>query len=269
LASEKQKRREEIMAQILESNNYGMFEILSFNRDVTKTKKLEASMREHGFLDAHPLDVQRIGNGKLKIKAGHHRFFVARRLGIFVKYVIDNHTATIHELEGTVVPWSMQHFLTSHYRDGKPEYRKVMDYCDETGISVAPAVAMLGGHSAGTANFIDDFKDGTYKVNEGCGHAEIVKGIVLYLKKNGVKFYNNSLLVQAISKIAWVREFDAAQMTSKIKSFHGMMEKKANLDQYLDSLEELYNRQSRSKLPLKFLAIEEAKRRNVVGLGKK
>jgi len=57
-------------------------------------------------------------------------------------------------------------------------------------------------------------------------------------------------------------------MKAKIKSFHSMMEKKANLDQYLDMLEELYNRQSRSKVPLNFLAMEEAKRRNVVGLGK-
>jgi len=63
--------------------------------------------------------------------------------------------------------------------------------------------------------------------------------------------------------------FDAAQMKAKIKSFHSMMEKKANLDQYLDMLEELYNRQSRSKVAAEiFLAMERAKRRNVVGLGK-
>jgi hypothetical protein len=42
------------MNQILESRNYGMFELLDFNRDVGKTDKLEASMKAHGFLAPCP-----------------------------------------------------------------------------------------------------------------------------------------------------------------------------------------------------------------------
>ena len=254
--------------QILESNNYAKFELTTFNRDADKTKLLEESLRTHGWIDACPLHVVRNGEGKLQIKQGHHRFNAARKLGIPIKYVECNDNATIHELEKTAKQWNMADYLTSYCRVGLPEYIKVREFCDETGISISPAISMLGGHSAGSGNYQKDFKEGTYKTKKECGHAECVKSIILHFKKYGVKFYNAALLVQAVSKVAWLKEFNTSQFKSKVKLYHGIMEKKANLDQYLDMLEELYNRQSRSKVPLKFLAMEEAKRRNVVGLSR-
>jgi hypothetical protein len=255
--------------QILESNNYARFELTAFNRDAEKTKLLEKSMLKHGWIDACPLHVVRTAEGKLLIKQGHHRFNAARKLGIPIKYVECNDEATIHELEKTTKHWNLADYLTSYCRVGLPEYIKVREFCDDTGISIPPAVSMLGGHSAGSGNFQEAFKDGTYKTKKECGHAECVKSIILHFKKHSVKFYNAALLVQAVSKIAWLEALDIAQFKSKVKLYHGIMEKRANLEQYLDMLEELYNRQSRSKLPLKFLATEEAKRRNAVGLGKK
>lgn len=255
--------------QILESNNYAKFEMTAFNRDVGKTKRLEASMQEHGWIDACPLHVIRNGNGKLKIKQGHHRFIAAQNVGIPVKYVECSDKATIHELEKTRRNWSMGDYLTSHCRVGLPEYLKVKAYCDESGICLSNAISMLGGHSAGTANFHDTFKAGTYKVKKESLHAEIVKDLVLYMKNHGIKAYNATLLTQAISKIVWVKELRVLQLKTKIKTFSGAIEKKANLEQYLTMLEDLYNRASRTKIPLKFLAIEEAKKRNAVGLLKK
>lgn len=255
--------------QILESNNYSKFTMTDFNRDAEKTKELEASFREFGWIDACPLHVVRDDDGKLRIKQGHHRFIAAQKIGIPVKYVECNDKAPIHRLERTTRRWSMEDFLTSHCRDGRPEYTKVREYCEESGITLQAAISMLGGQSAGSGNFSDAFKSGDYEVNESSNHAYVVENIVLHMKKHRVKFYNNNLMVQAISKVVWLKEFDVIQFKSKIKSFNSFMEKKANLDQYLDMVEDIYNRQSRSKLPLKFLATEEAKRRNVVGLGKK
>jgi hypothetical protein len=250
--------------QILETNNYSKFDMMGFNRDVGSTKKLENSMIEHGFLDACPLHVVRNGGGRLLIKQGHHRFVAAKNLGIPVKYVESKDNVSIAKLEETTRRWSMNDYLTSFCRLGNQEYVQVRKYCDETGISVAPAIALLGGHSAGTANFHAAFKDGSYKINHKSKHADNVKELVLFCKYKGLKFYNTNLLVSAFSKLLWVEEFKLSQMKLKIKSFHSYMEKKASLDQYLDMLEDVYNRQSRSKIPLKFLSYEAAKARNVI-----
>jgi hypothetical protein len=257
------------MTKIMESKDYGMFGMMPFNRDVKRTKYLESSMKRHGWIDAYPMHVVQEGSRKFKIKAGHHRFVVAKKLEIPVKFVVCDDDTTIYELEKASLRWSMQDYLDSHCRNEKPEYLRVKEYCEESGISLQLAISMLGGHSAGSGNFQYEFKDGKYKIKEGSDHADIVKNLVLYIKKHGITFYNQSLLVQAISKTVWVKGFDIAQFKNKIKQFHGIIEKKANLDQYLNMLEELYNRQSRAKVPLKFLATEEAKRRNAVGLGKK
>lgn len=250
--------------QILESKIYSKFVLTAFNRNVKGTERLEKSMMKYGFRDVDALDVKEIEGGKLQIRQGHHRFYVAQKLGIPVKYVVSNDDATIFELEGTKRRWSMEDYLDSYCRVGLPEYLKVREYCDESGISLNSAMSMLGGHSAGSGNFQHDFKSGEYKIRKGCYHAEIVKDIVLSVKKCGVKFYASTPFVQAVSKSVWVEKFSVGQFKAKIRSFARFVEKKATLEQYLDMIEEIYNRQSRTKVPLKFLAVEEAKRRNAI-----
>jgi hypothetical protein len=240
-----------------------MFKLSSFNRDVRKTKALEESFRRHGWIDAYPMHVHQNGGRQYIIKAGHHRFYVAQKLGIPVKFVISNDKATIHELERSTTNWGLNDYLVSYCRQGKKDYLQVKDYCDETGIPLTDAISMLGGHAAGSNNLGPFFKDGTFTVKKP-SHANTVRDIVLYLKKYGVVFAHTDLLVKAISKVSLVPDFDPNHLKQKIKLFSSLIEKKANLDQYLDMLEDLYNRQSRSKIPLKFMANEEAKRRNAV-----
>lgn len=249
--------------KINETNNYRMFELLNINRNVTKTKHLLESMKKHGWINSKPMSVIHNGNGKMIIKDGHHRFEVAQRLGIPVKYVVDTDSATIYELDKSINKWSLNDFLTSHCRDGKIEYLKLKAYIDETGINISSSASMLMGQSAGSGNCQIPLRNGTYKANDKCNHANIVKDIVLCLKKYGVKYYNNDFLVQAISKVAWVDQFDHNVLKQKIKVFSHLIDKKANVDQYLTLLEEIYNKQSRTSIPLKFFAVQKAKERRV------
>lgn len=252
--------------KVLESNNYRMFELWEVNRDVNKIKKLTQSMKTYGWIDSKPMSVIQVGNGKYKIRDGHHRFYIAESLGIPVKYVVDTDSATPYELDDSTNKWSMLDCLTSYCRAGKVEYLKVKTYCEDTGVGMALAASMLMGESAGSGNYHESFRRGTYKANPHSNHAEIVRGIVLCLKQSGVKFYNTTHLVQAISKCAWVDQFSSDHLKSKIKKYAYVMEKKANLDQYLTMLEEIYNRQSQQKIPLKYFAIEKAKERQLCNL---
>jgi len=244
------------------TNNSKNFELLSFNRDVGKTVRLEESMKKHGFIPAYPIHCVRNGTDKFKIKAGHHRFYVARKLGIPFYYVVCDDNASIFELEDTTEKWTVKDYLAAHSRLGKNhDYLKLDEYVEQTGIGIKSAMSMLAGQSAGSGNFGHEFKNGTYKIREDSDHAWVVKDIVLHAKKCGVAFYNKNLFVQAISKIVWVDNFSISRLKSKMHLFAGFIEKKANLQQYLEMMEEIYNRQSRDKVPLAFLAAQKAKER--------
>ena len=62
--------------KVYETEDYDIFELHELNRDVRNLKKvsnLKNSMKSHGFLSAYPLHTVLNGEGKLQIKAGHHR----------------------------------------------------------------------------------------------------------------------------------------------------------------------------------------------------
>lgn len=251
------------MTHVVETKNYSVFELLDFNRNVEKVRFLEESMRRHGWIDAYPMHCVKNGSNKLKIKAGNHRFYVARSLNIPVKYVLCNDNATIHELEKATVPWSISDYLVSFCRQGKASYLKVKEYHEETGIGLSACISMLGGQSAGSGNMGDAFKDGTYQIRD-TNHAGMVADIVLHLKKCGIKWATNNLLVRAISKIAWADGFDVATLKGKISMYPYLVEKRSSVEAYIEMLDMVYNRKSHNKIPLAFNADKAARERSPI-----
>jgi len=249
---------------IRESNNYKMFEPMSFNRNVTRTKELEQSFRKHGWIKAYPMHVIQGASGKYTIKAGNHRFYVAQKLGIPVRYVVCEDDVDIFELEGATRHWQLNDYLISQCRAGNDEYIAVKNYCEETGIATGLAVSILMGQTAGSGGYAERFKGGRFKVNNKSNHAEIMREMVLLCKARGIEFYNKSLFVHALSRVVYTKEVDLKRLKSKINKFSHIMTKRANLEQYLDMLDELYNWKSASKIPVKFLSHEAAKQRCAV-----
>jgi hypothetical protein len=251
-------------ASILETNNYSKFELLGFNRDVNKTRFLEMSMIKHGWIDAYPAHVMRNPKtGKLQIKAGHHRFIVAQKLRIPIKYVECRDEATIHELERATTPWTLKDYLTSFVRLEKPDYIQVLRYHKETGINLAACVSMLAGNSAGSSNWHKQFKDGTYRLGDPT-HAKIVGDIVLSSKKSGFAYASARLFIEALSKVVWAEGFSPDLLKKKISRYVEHMKKQPSKQAYVEMLDSIYNRGSKNKIPLAFLAEEAARKRNVV-----
>ena len=260
------------MSTLRASSNYTFFELHKFNRDVFNNagyKALKKSMEKHGWIDAYPMHVVRGNNKKLKIKAGHHRFLVAQELGIPVKFVVcDQNDISIHELEKATTRWGLKDYLISYIKLGYHSYLVVKSYCDRTGIGLNNAISLLGGQSAGSGNFTELFKSGTYQLGDST-HSGMVADIVLHCKKCKIPFTTNQYFVAAISKISWVKEFDPSILKHKISTFPYLLEKQPNLHTYVDMLDTVYNRQNKSKIPLSFLSNEAAKKRLEKGLKRK
>lgn len=250
---------------LMETNNYGIFELLEFNRNVEKTSALEMSMKRHGYIPAYPLHVVRSNNGKLRIKAGHHRFEVARKLGLHVYYIVCHDSATVFELEKATRKWTMRDYLESHIREGKnPAYCRVKEYLSETGVDLSSALSMLAGESAGNGNYLKSFKEGTYRLGDP-SHSLKVKEIVLHCVKCEIPWARHTLFVQAISKILWVEEIDISRLKRRISNHHHHMKKCPSKQEYIQMLEGIYNRQcqDKDKIPLAYLAQQQANKRNL------
>lgn len=248
--------------KILETNNYHKFALAPFNRELGNIKRLEASMRQCGFWDDKPILVKR-ENGKLLIVEGQHRFEVARRLGLPVKYLETKREVNIPEDERSKRPWSLKDYLYSYCQMGKEPYLRVREYFEQTGINLVACISLLAGESAGSNNQVSKFKSGTYLLGNPA-HSRVVALIIGQCRESGFPAWNNHLFVQAVSKIAWAEGFAAEVMKEKIKTHVQFMKKQGTKQEYLEMLESIYNRQSHTRIPLAFLAEEAARKRSAI-----
>jgi len=80
--------------------------------------------------------------------------------------------------------------------------------------------------------------------------------MVIFLKKTGVTFSTQNNFVRALSYVMKAPEFDVDRFKQKAKAHAAIMEKQRNVENYIDLIEKVYNRQCRKedKLPLAFIA---------------
>ena len=251
------------MATLQKTSDYSIFMSSDINRDIGRTKVLEASMKKHGFIEARPLHVMHTKNG-LEIKDGHHRFNVAASLGLPVLYIVSNDSASISELVLSTNNWSMDDYLHSNARNGNKNYIAVRDYKERTGINTSQCVSMLGGELASSSNKSNSFKSGTYKICDNFYHAETVADLVEVLQLYGVYWANTSSVVASLSRIVAGGHADIEQFKQKIKSNASLITKKQNISLYADLWQEIYNRNTKGqRLQLTFLTNETIKDRQL------
>jgi hypothetical protein len=254
------ERNQGMSAQILETTNYDMFDLHPMNRNLGTTKHLRESMKKYGFLDHKHINVVRNGGKKLLIKEGHHRFHVAKELGLPIKYVIGIDVLTIAEDEKIQRLWSLKDYLTSYVRAGNPHYILLNEYHEKTGIGLALCLSMLMGNTAGS--HATAFKSGTFTI-KNTHNAQRVADIVGCMKENGCTFATNHYIVRALSRFVFTDSFNSAVLKQKIKTFPHLIKKQATLKASCEMLESLYNYKSQGKVPLTFLADEAGKLRSV------
>ena len=248
---------------IRETSNYDQFELLDFNRDVSKTAALEKSMSTYGWIDAYPMHVVKNGSGKLKIKGGHHRFHVARKLGIPVKYVVTADMGeSVHELERATRNWSVMDYVTSFARVGNEHYMKLLAFHEATGMPIMCCGSLVAGESASSGNQNAKIKDGTYKIGDQT-HAIDVAKMVIGCDRLGVSFAKKTAFVAAASAVCRVSEFSIATYLKRVEKNLAMMINQPNRDAHLALIEQVYNYGSKTnRIPLAFLAREAMASRN-------
>ena len=250
--------------KILSTNNYSLFVLASFNRDVRRNRWLRESLLKFGWIPTRPLEVRRRHDGKLEIRDGHHRYLLACELKIDIYYGIVTDEATIPDLTVTERPWSVWDSLCGHLRTGKHAYMALNSYQKRTGIPLSSCIGLMSGQMSGTSsNKLQQFKEGTYAVGD-MTLADMVGDIIILCQAAGVSFARNNYFVQAVSKICLAADFDPKMMMKKISKFSEFMVKQPSKQHYVKMLDEVYNRSSQAKVPLEFQANEASRQRSAI-----
>lgn len=268
--------------KFFESSDYSKFKCSPINRDPKKLMELLSSMKRNGFSGAFrisvwpeelshsntlPIDYNLNTSHHFIIDEGNRRFTVAQKLGIPLKCVIPEVRMTNYDINITQRSWDSIDWLVSKMRendkaDGNPCYAIVYNAHIETGIPLRACASMLAGASACAGNYLQKIKNGTYRLGDPTNW-NIVSHLILFLKPS-YGWITNVNFVNALSKVAWVGEFDLSRFKEKVMKFPYLLDKQRSKQDYIEMIERIYNYKSRDLTPLAVRAEEEARKREAV-----
>lgn len=244
-----------------QTSDYDLFDLNELNRPLHEDKRLEESMKEHGFMPSSPIHVIPNGNGKFKVIRGHHRLHYAKRQKIPVWFVVDESNTDLFDLESGKQKWSVMDFAIARAGGGDENCQKLLWFKKKHKMPIGCAASLLGGQSAGSHNKITNVKMGTFKIGE-LSHANRVMEITDLCSEQGLDFVKSSHFISAVSLTLRVPEFDSNFFIQKIKLHAGILRRRATTYEYLEEIEALYNYSTKGKrIPLAFRAKEVARNR--------
>lgn len=249
------------VATIHQTTNYSAFMPDPSNRPFSPNPKLRKSMEQYGFLDAFPIMVV-IRNGKMIVLDGQYRFNHAKDLGLPVKYVICD------EVPGLTIPdlqvgkqWSTRDHVEARITMGDPHCKHLKEFAANNQLPLGIAAALLANIDprSGATKLIRDQK--FQFTSDGMNTALRVVAVINATRsasRDFVKYTTHHLFVNALRLCFAVRKFSEDRLIKKIIAHPYHLKVGANLDQFLEMIELIYNYKSGDKLNLAFLAKQEA-----------
>lgn len=234
-------------------------------RDATKLRKLEASMRKYGFLP-FPILVRRTGD-KFKILDGQHRFAVAQKLDLALYFVeTERDDIVIAECAAAQSSWRVFDYIATYATQGNKHYEQLIQFAKETELPLVQAAHLLFGET-NNGNVQKRIRDGKFVVKD-VEYAMRVAGIVNAVRRHATWALNN-LSVSALSRLVRVSDFSEEQFAKKCDTFPHLLNREATLEAYSTMYDKLYNHASRAPIPLAFLARQAAVSRSNLGEARK
>lgn len=237
------------------TKNYDLFERSADNRQVhvKKHKKLEASIKENGFLPYWPIVTHRNGTGKMKVLDGQHRLAFAEKLGTQVYYIEAGEEFDIAEINNTQKTWQLVDYVEVFIGQGKKDYKEALEFSESHKLSIGRALAVLAGFTS-VNPCKNDVERGTYKVKDReyadrvastyCPAVELEKSI------------RKDCFLDACMAACRVDEFEPRRFVDGAKKCRSKLVNYGDRDGFLQMMEDIYNHNRRTLFPLRIKAIE-------------
>lgn len=248
--------------KIQATRNYRLFARSEENRalDLKKHKKLYESMRTYGFLPCFPIVCVKNGIGPRIVKDGQHRLAIAEELGLPVYYVDEDTDFDVAVINCTPKTWTLRDYAEKHIANGKKDYVEGLEFASRHGVPLGIAFAMLSGTTS-FGNVQDSFVRGDFKVKDAvwaeCVGSTYSAMINLSTSLKTVRF------LEACMAAARVKGFEIARLIGGAKQCRDKLVSYSTRDAFLEMMEYIYNFRRQKTVPLKFMALEAMRERNV------
>lgn len=232
--------------KVASTKNYDKFKPLDGNRVVNELhlKRLIASMKET------PLFSPIIVNEYFQVIDGQHRLEACKILSFPVYYiVVDGYgLREVQVLNANNKTWSLVDYLDGYADMGFQDYITARDFMQRNQLPIVIVLAILG--KSGNGKTLQDIRNGNFKVRNLAKANRVVNVInEVGAYYPGSKRRNFCL---ALIKVIDNPKFDVKEFLRKSKANPAMFYDAANVDQYVEMVEDIYNYRSREKVSLKY-----------------
>ena len=230
------------------TRNHKLFILDESNREIRSNAKLKALMEQHGWLPEFPAVVVEAENGKLLIKDGQHRLHYAEELGLGVYYVITQlEEMNVSQFNCSQRPWKIEDYVSSFANQGFSEYKTLLSTSKQTGLGVRFCARLLRGGSE-YSKYVDELKAGTWKASDTFHFDQVM--LVVSAAQSVTKFGLNTFFISAISLIIKHSDVSVKTLADRIKANPGIMVLQPTVVTFISMIETVYNRHSRSPIPI-------------------
>lgn len=226
--------------QIHKTSDYSLFGSVVGNRRVNENHviHLMKSIRQRNLLEQNPIIVTE----DMRIVDGQHRLMAAEKLGVPIYYVFGE-SLSIDDIRiiQTAKRWTMRDYAESYAAMGDKEYRFLLDYVDEFGISIGNAGEIL----TETNHAYRIMKEGKFVVvnpTKAYGFAQFMKEVEKYVDHS---VWTHRDFIRASFHVFESEVVDNEEILDKLKIYHesgvNKIDKSTRKIDYLRQYEDVYN----------------------------
>jgi len=234
--------------QIQSTKDYGIFKYIVSNREINQphVNRLVKSIKNNNLLHLNPVIV----NLNMEVIDGQHRIAAAELLGIEIYYQVDESVSKkdLSDLNSVKKNWSTMDYInywTIEKASGFDELSRFLSVYP----NLPPSTALMLLSSDGSRD-IRSLKSGSIDVSnmeEATKIAEIVKKF-----RNIIDFAYDRNFILSINKVVKTGKYDQEVMNKRLEGQSRSLVKCATVKQYIDLLEEIYNKNSHNKVSFKY-----------------
>lgn len=252
------------MARLQKTSNYSRFKFMKGQRPINmlspECRALKKSMEEYGFLPAFPVMARPNGSAEsLIIVDGQHRFSVAKELGLDVFYVIDSTDIDVTKVNQAQRKWTAMDYAQRWAASGKRDYQELIDYHFAYGVPLTVAAGVMAG-TIRFSNIQNKFYDGSFRITNEDMAIRFGETVSRLTEVN--KSAKTAPFLTALWSCYFVDYFDPNRLVSAIRKRPSLLSPAGNRDSFLQAIEEIYNFNRQSRVPLKFDAEQAMRKRN-------
>lgn len=233
---------------IQKTTDYGSFKYIVSNREISKghVNKLVKSISKNNLLHLNPVIV----NPNMEVIDGQHRIAAAEQLGLEVFYQVDEKVSKkdLSDLNSVKKNWSTMDYVnywTIEKAIGFDQLSKFLSVYPQ----LPPSTALMLLSADGSRDIVS-LKEGvvdTSNMDHGVKIAEIITQFAEI-----VNFAYDRNFILALNKVVKTGLYDQSLMDRKLESQSRSLVKCATVKQYIELIEEIYNKGSHNKVSFKY-----------------